>query len=122
MDASSVQESGYWADLGSQNIEKSSSWRTMNNLSMNLRRYAKPTDGGARGEVAQRTHAKRDYNDSGDLEDANHYVRQAAQKNTRMMMLEAERERSAAARLAAARPAAAAAAREAAKPATVRSG
>lgn len=55
--------------------------------------YAKPTDNGARGEVAARRGAKRDYNDSGDLEDSNYYLEQAGQKNLRLMLVQDEMER-----------------------------
>lgn len=93
-DAGEAAGSGYAADLGSQNFEKKASWRTMNNVRSTLQRYAKPTDGGLRGEVASRYHAKREGNDSGDLEDSNHYLEQAAQKNMRVMMVQAQRERT----------------------------
>lgn len=84
----------YGGELGSQNFEKRASWRTYNNMLQTLGAYAKPTDHGARGEVAARRGAKRDYNDSGDLEDSNHYLEQAGQKSTRLMILDAERERA----------------------------
>jgi len=69
----------------------------MNNVRSTLQRYAKPTDGGLRGEVASRYHAKREGNDSGDLEDSNYYLEQAGQKSMRVMMVQADRERQEAA-------------------------
>lgn len=83
----------YGGDLGSQNFEKKASWRSYNNMLSTLGRYAKPTDNGARGEVAARRGAKRDYNDSGDLEDSNYYLEQAGQKNLRLMLVQDEMER-----------------------------
>jgi hypothetical protein len=43
--------------------------------------------------VAARRGAKRDYNDSGDLEDSNYYLEQAGQKNMRLMLVQDEMER-----------------------------
>jgi hypothetical protein len=91
--------------FGRGNYEKSTDLHTANNLAMNLRRYAKPTDNGPRGSVASRVNAKLLWNEDGDTEDTVHFVRQAAQKNVRVSMLRGARE-DAAAREAAAEAAA----------------
>jgi hypothetical protein len=44
--------------LGSQNFEKRGSTREINNLNMNLRRYARPGQGGALGAVYRRIHPR----------------------------------------------------------------
>jgi hypothetical protein len=78
--------------FGKGNFEKSADLHTMNNLMMNMRRNAKPTDNGPRGAVAARVHSKLAKNYDGDVDDGLHFVQQAAQKNIRVAMLRAARE------------------------------
>lgn len=85
--------------LGGQNFEKRASWRTINNLRMNMGRYARSGDPGVRGSLAGRIGSKRDYNDSGDIEDSNYYLEQAGQKSTRSSMLADEMDRARARKL-----------------------
>lgn len=76
--------------FGKGNFEKSADLHTANNLMMNLRKTAKPTDNGARGQVAARVHSKLSKNYDGDTEDAVNFVQQAQQKNVRVMMVRGE--------------------------------
>jgi len=62
----------------------------MNNLNQNLRRYARPTDNGARGQVASRIHSRLQKNYDGDTEDFTNFVKSAAQRNVRLTMLRGE--------------------------------
>lgn len=78
--------------FGKGNFERNADLRTVNNLNLNLRKYAKPTDTGARGQVAARIHSKLMKNYDGDTEDGVNFIHQAAQKNVRLTLLRGARE------------------------------
>ena len=78
--------------FGKGNFEKSADLHSANNLMMNMRAQAKPTDNGARGAVAARIHSKLAKNYDGDTEDGVNFIQQAAQRSVRQTMLRAARE------------------------------
>lgn len=80
------------AVFGKSNFEKRADLSQANNLVMNLKKYAKPTDTGARGAVAARIHSKLAKNYDGDTEDGVNFIQQSAQKSVRLTLARSDME------------------------------